>query len=140
MTIYEALQQSAHDAGAKVVEDDALPDGTDGLVVCHGRRKTIIVRKGLSAAARKCILAHEIAHLSTGTGDMRAMSALAIVKQEQRAIALTIGSLLPAKRLASVLNVCNGNPQIAAEELGVTEDLVECAIKYYRRKGVWGIG
>lgn len=81
----------------------------------------IILKRGISAAAARCALAHEIQHHLAG--DRRVPSLPWTVKQERKADRAAARNLIDPNALFA-LQQSSGDPGVWAYELGVTGDIL----------------
>ncbi len=94
----------------------------------------IAIRKGLLENEKKCILAEELGHYYTGTGDILDQTSLSNRKQELR------GRVYAYNRLIGLLGIVRAyqhrcqNFSEMAEYLGVTEEFLADALRYYKGK------
>ena len=109
------------------------------LPVSKGRIKgnRIAIRKGMTEAEKKCVLAEELGHHYTAVGDILDQSSAENRKQELRGRILAYNKLVG---LRGIINAYNHHCQSLAESaeyLGVTEEFLNDALIYY--KGKYGI-
>lgn len=128
MTTYEDLLIEADSNGLVTKEKD--------LRACDGRifGNRIAIRKGLTEQEKKCVLAEELGHYYTGTGDMLDQSSVSNRKQERRGRIHAYNRLIG---LAGIVEICRADCQSlaeAAEYLDVPEDFLKEALAYYKSK------
>lgn len=123
---YEALLDEAIDAGLQVKEKSL--SGADGLQV--GCR--IAIRKDIETSSRKmCILAEEIGHYMTSTGNILDQSDLNNAKQERRARVWAFNRVIPFERIIDA--AAKGYTQVyeMAEYLDVDEEFLREGLAYH---------
>jgi len=110
---------------------DIDPEGElDGL--CVGNK--IFIRSNLTNTEKGCILAEELGHYHTTTGNILDQSKVDNRKQERRAI------VWGYERLVGIIDLVNAykdgvrNRYELAEYLGVIEEFIEDALNYYKEK------
>lgn len=95
----------------------------------------IAIKRDLSSSAEKaCVLAEELGHYYTGTGDILDQSIRINRKQENIARAWSYSKLIPLERLVEAYSASVRGRHDLAEYLGVTEGYLEQAIDYYAGK------
>lgn len=94
----------------------------------------IAINSSLAEQEKKCILAEELGHYYTGTGDILDQSSVTNRKQEMR------GRIFAYNRLVGLMGIvdsynhhCQGLAE-SAEYLDVTEEFLTDALKYYKSK------
>ena len=128
MTTYEDLLIEA-DNNRLVTKEKSLP-------VSKGRIKgdRIAIKKGMTQTEKRCILAEELGHYYTGTGDILDQSSVSNRKQELRARVHAYNRLIG---LAGIIrahkNHCHSLSE-TAEFLDVTEAFLSDALDYYKAK------
>lgn len=129
MNKYEELLQQASDAGVKVYT--APLAGHSGLY----SDGVILISDSLQTTAEKtCVLAEELAHHYTASGNITGTSALAI-KQEIQGRRAAHEILVPIEKLVEALITgCCRSRYEAAEYLDVTEEFLNEALEHYRMK------
>lgn len=128
--LYETLIKLSEDENIEVVEIP-LPNKIKGLY----SDDVIAVNKNLNTNAEKaCILAEELGHHYTSSGNILNQSEISNRKQERRARAWGYKKLAGIIKLVNAYNDGIRNMYELSEYLGVTEDFVNEAIKYYREK------
>ena len=94
----------------------------------------IAIRRGLTEREKKCVMAEELGHYYTGTGDMLDQSSVLNRKQECR------GRIHAYNRLVGLIGIINTykancqNLAESAEYLDVPEDFLNEALSYYKSK------
>lgn len=124
MNRFESLLQQAADAG---VEVHAAPmRGHDGLYY----DECVILNTDLKTTAEKaCVLAEELGHHYTASGDITGRSVTAR-KQENRGRKVAYEMLVPIDALADALRTCRSRFEIA-EQLQITEEFLNDAVEHY---------
>lgn len=126
---YEQLLTMADQTGLLVKEQPLLVH--DGLI--SGKR--IAIRKDIGTKTEKsCVLAEEIGHYRTSTGDILDQSKAENRKQELRARMWAYNKLIGLKGIIRCYeHRCHSFSEMA-EYLEVTEEFLSEALKYYRMK------
>ncbi len=128
VTTYEELLVEA-DNNRLIAKEKDLP-------ISKGRikGKRIAIRRGLPETEKGCILAEELGHYYTGSGDILDQSVVPNRKQELR------GRIHAYNRLVGLVGIVNAyrhrcqNFSEMAEYLGVTEEFLADALQYYKGK------
>lgn len=123
---YEALLNEAYEQGL-VVREKPL-QAYDGRIKGH----KIAIRNSIETHAKKCcVLAEELGHYYTNYGDIIDQSDVSSRKQEKIARKWACEKLLPRESIMLALN--EGYTEIwdMAEYLGVDEEFLKDALKYY---------
>ena len=120
MITYEHLLMEADSKGLLTKEKN--------LPVSKGRIKgnRIAIKKEMSEIEKKCVMAEELGHYYTGTGDILDQSSILNRKQER------FGRVHAYDRLIGLMGVID-----AYKHRGVTEEFLEEALSYY--KGKYGV-
>lgn len=126
---YEQLLTVADQDGLLVKEQPLQVH--DGLI--SGKR--IAIRKGIQTQTEKsCVLAEEIGHYRTSTGDILDQSKTENRKQELHARIWAYNELIGLKGIIRCYeHRCHSFSEMA-EHLDVTEEFLSDALKYYRKK------
>ena len=97
--------------------------------------KRIAIRKGIQTQTEKsCVLAEEIGHYRTSTGDILDQSKTENRKQELHARIWAYNELIGLKGIIRCYeHRCHSFSEMA-EHLDVTEEFLSDALKYYRKK------
>lgn len=134
MTSYEMLEQDAHDEKVQIVPYD-LGDRLKGLY-CDG---AIALNIDIDTTTEKsCILAEELGHYYTTTGNILDQSIVMNRKQERRARLWAYDKMIGLNGLISAAKAgCQSQYEIA-EYLGITEEFLNEALAAYRQK--YGLG
>lgn len=129
MSKYEMLLKQAAEAGVEVYSSPMTAH--DGLYMDD----VILINSALKTEAQKaCILAEELAHHFTASGDITGTSTLA-VKQEIKGRRAAHEMLVPIKDLIKAITIecCRSKYEIA-EYLEITEEFLEEALHQYKCK------
>ena len=130
MTFYEELQEEASGDGVDVCDYPFSSDRIKGLY-CDG---TIAINKGLTDTQKACVLAEELGHYYTSTGDILDQSDPAHRKQERHA------RLWGYNRAVGLSGIIQGykahcrSRYDLAKYLDVTEEFLDEALTCYRDK------
>lgn len=128
MTTYEELLIEAEHQNLITKEKD--------LPISKGRIKgnRIAIHKELTEVEKKCVMAEELGHYYTGTGDILDQSSVSNRKQELR------GRIYAYDRLVGLMGIidaykhnCHSLSE-SAEYLNVTEDFLRNSLHYYKAK------
>ncbi len=94
----------------------------------------IAIRKDLTQAEKKCVLAEELGHHYTATGDILDQSTIENRKQEMRGRIVAYNKLVGLRGIIDAyLHNCK-NLFETAEYLGVTEEFLNDSLTYYTNK------
>lgn len=97
--------------------------------------KVIAISKFVSSTAEKaCILAEELGHYHTSSGDILDQKDIRNRKQERRAREWAYERLVPLSAFIQAHKQGIRNRYELAEFLGVTEEFLNAAITYYQEK------
>lgn len=130
---YEALLAEAYSHGLVVKEKN--------LVASDGRIKgnKIAIRKDIDTASEKsCVLAEELGHYYTSSGNIINMQDVQNKKQEHRARLWAYNKMITIDKLANARKYGCRNRYEIAEYLDVTEEFLQEAINSY--KEIYGTG
>jgi len=131
MTYEKLLIENDHLKIREVDFSEVDPEGElDGL--CVGKK--IFIRKELSDREKACILAEELGHYFTTTGNILDQSKLENRKQERLARAWGYERLIGIIDLVNAYKNGIRNRYELAEYLGVNEEFIEDALNYYKEK------
>lgn len=125
---YEELLTSA-DNNQLITKEKPLP-------ISKGRikGKRIAISKSLTEREKKCVLAEELGHYHTGSGDILDQSSVSNRKQELRGRLWAYDRLIGLRGIvAAHVSGCR-NVSDVAEYLDVTEDFLQEALLCYRQK------
>ena len=132
MTKYETLLENASDAGV-IVDETSHFCGTKikGLYL----DKHIAISKDISTDTEKaCILAEELGHHYTATGNILDQSTVENRKQEMRGRIVAYNKLVGLRGIVDAyLHHCQSISE-SAEYLEVTEEFLIDSLNYYRDK------
>lgn len=132
MTKYETLLENASDAGV-IVDETSHFCGTKikGLYL----DKHIAISKDISTDTEKaCILAEELGHHYTATGNILDQSTVENRKQEMRGRIVAYNKLVGLRGIVDAyLHHCQSISE-SAEYLEVTEEFLIDSLNYYRNK------
>lgn len=132
MTKYEMLLDNAEKEDV-IVEETTHFSGTriKGLY-CD---RHIAINKDIETEAEKaCVLAEELGHYYTATGDILDQSSTENRKQEMQGRILAYNRLVGLRGIIDAYNHHCQNLSETAEYLGVTEEFLNDSITYYRNK------
>ena len=97
--------------------------------------RVIAINKNIDTSAEKtCVLAEELGHHYTSIGDILDQSRIENRKQEYRARAWAYQRLVGPEKLIKAFEYGVRNRYELADFLGVSEEFVEEAIKYFHQK------
>lgn len=130
MTIYEELIQQAADSGAEVIEHRFESENLKGLY-CDG---VVAVSDRLSNTEKACVTAEEIGHHLTAAGDILDQRDVVSRKQELRGRAWAYDRLIGLSGIVRAYQRGCRNRFEVADYLGVTEELLQAALKRYKEK------
>ena len=129
MNSYEILLDEAHSAGLLVKEKPL--QSNDGRI--NGNR--IAIRRDIKTSRQKAnVLAEELGHYYTSTGDIRDQSTLENRKQERQARLHGYNRLIGLTGIINAFNAGCQNKYEIADFLDVTEEYLEECISCYRDK------
>lgn len=127
---YEELLQEAHEEGVDVV-CRPLKGRLKGLYY----DQVIAINNNMTTTAEKvCILAEELGHYHTTTGDILDQSKIQNRKQERLAKAWSYARLVPLDKLAEAHKAGARTRDALAEYLSITEQFLMAALGYYIEK------
>ena len=128
LTTYEKLLSEAEDNDL-IVKEKPLP-------ISKGRIKgnRIAIKQGMSENEKTCVLAEELGHHYTATGNILDQSTVENRKQEMYGRAHAYNRLIGLRGIiAAYLRNCP-NADEMADYLGVTEEFLQEALSYYTNK------
>ena len=129
MNNYETLLDKAHIAGLTVKEKPLL--ASDGRI--NGSK--IAIRQDIGTIAEKsCVLAEELGHHYTSTGDIIDMADVKNRKQERHARLWAYNKIIGLKGLIDAYEYGCRNLYEAAEYLEGTEEFLKECVDCYREK------
>ena len=132
MNTFEELQDEACKDGIEVIENYPFTsDRIEGLYV----DSTIALSKGLTTCAEKsCVLAEELGHHYTASGDIIDQSTAENRKQELRGRIWAYNKQSGLSGLLSAYKHHCQNEHEVADFLGVTDIFLKDALVYYKNK------
>lgn len=118
-----------------------LPENISGLIVCSNDIKGIAINKNIrSYKEEKCILAEELGHYFTSSGDLQLhkiknySKAIEISREERRARKWAVEKLIRIQDFIEAFKAGCRSKYEVAEFLDVTEGFLDIAIKIYNEK------
>lgn len=96
--------------------------------------RNIAIKRDMTETEKKCVMAEELGHYYTGTGNILDQSSVSNRKQELQ------GRIYAYNKLVGLMGILNAyknhcsNISETAEYLGVTEEFMADALRYYRAK------
>lgn len=135
MDSFEKLSREAIEDGVEIVSYSFNSDNIKGLY-CDD---VVALSKNLSTTAEKtCVLAEELGHHYTSTGDILDQNKVSNRKQERRARLWAYDRQIGLLNLVNAFNYgCTSRYEIA-KYLDVTETFLDDAIECYKQK--YGVG
>ena len=131
MTTEELLRQEAADSGAEVIDWNFESKNIKGLY-CDGM---IAVSSSVpTSAERACVLAEELGHHKTAAGNILDQRRARNRKQEIAGRVWAYDRLIGLAGILRAFRAGCRNRYEMAEYLDVTEEMLDDAMKYYRRK------
>ncbi|MFC4103098.1 ImmA/IrrE family metallo-endopeptidase [Paenibacillus xanthanilyticus] len=127
---YEHLLRAAEREGVDVYERIMRP-AIKGL---YGDRVIWINRSIPTMTEKRCVLAEELGHYHTSSGDILDQRRLENRKQEKRARNWAYEKLVPLSGIVRAYKAGVKGRYEMAEFLGVIEDFLDQAIKHYQEK------
>jgi len=129
--LYEDLLEIADKENIEVIEFKFKSEKIKGLYVDN----VIAINPILSTSVEKaCILAEELGHYYTSTGDILDQNDICNRKQEHLARKWSYEKMVPLKKLISASFEGCRNIFELSEYLGVTEEFLKSTLKYYEQK------
>ncbi len=129
MTPYEELLEVASNEGVTVIDYD-LGEKIRGLY-CDGY---ILIEKHAGTEERYCTLAEELGHHFTAASNIVETDSIDKCKQEQLGRRWGFENILPVQKIIdAIINGCDTLYAIA-EQLEVTPEYLQDALKYYSQK------
>ena len=128
MITYEQLLMEADSKGLLTKEKN--------LPISKGRIKgnRIAIKRGMTEMEKKCVMAEELGHYYTGTGDILDQSSVSNRKQEMH------GRIYAYNKLVGLMGIIDAHKHHCqnlfetAEYLDVTEEFLSDALNYYKAK------
>ena len=131
MNLTEELRQQAADNGAEVIDWKFQTDRIKGLY-CNG---VIAVSKDIDTSAeRTCVLAEELGHHMTACGSILDQKDISNRKQELRGRIWAYNRLIGLTGIIKAYRAGCRNRYEIAQNLEVTEDMLQDAVDYYHEK------
>ena len=127
---YEELLKIAQDEEIEIIERDIPIKKVKALYF----DKKIVMSKLSTQAENKCILAEELGHHFTTTGNILNIKDIKHLKQEQKAHDWAAAKLVKAKDIIAAFRSGANNRYEIAEYLGVTEEFLNESIEFLKRK------
>jgi len=132
MPDYESLMRQSP---IPVYDEAELPDGCKGLYVETNAAEVILLDKHLSTTIEKtCILAEELGHYHTSSGNIVDQGKLTHRKQERNARGWAYRKLVPLQAIVDAHRAAIRNRHELADRLQVTEEFLGRALEWYRDK------
>ncbi len=134
LNYYEKLL-SKHEKIINIYDYADLGGIAKGLYVSSNIGSTILIDKRIKTTKEKhCILAEELGHYYVNVGNIYNQRNLENIKEEKKGQAWAYKNLLPVHTLIKAYRNGVRNKFELAEYANVTEEFIENAISYYRRK------
>lgn len=131
MTHYEKLLDDANKHHVIVTENFDLSDTRLKGLYCDS---VIAIDKSLDNIDKSCVLAEELGHHVTTSGDIIDQSSTANRKQERRARVWAYYYMIKFSDIVNAYKYGCRNRYEIADYLNVTEEFLQNAIDYYRDK------
>lgn len=129
--IYDNLLDEADKENIYVIENAKFQSKASGLI----NNDVIGINKNVrSSAQRSCILAEELGHYHTSSGNILDQSSVANRKQELHARAWAYNRLIGLYGIINAYRSGCRNGYEIAEHLNITEEFLAEALQYYRNK------
>jgi uncharacterized protein (DUF433 family) len=129
--IIEKLEKHLH--GVIVMDTDLL-EQTLGVYVNYDGTPIILLREGLDRRSRLCILAEEVGHHVTTSGDITDQTTVPNVKREQIAKCWAYECLVSPECIVEALQAGARSVHELAEYMDVTDDFLINALEYLKLK------
>lgn len=94
----------------------------------------IAIKNSIPDNEKNCILAEELGHHFTSSGDILNLKDTRNMKQERRARKWASKKLVPIEKFIEAFEKCRLNRYEMAEDLNVTEAFLEESIVFYRQE------
>ena len=127
---YEILINEADSQNIKVYEKPLLPR-IKGL---YGDSTIWLNQRLTSNKEKTCVLAEELGHYHTSSGNILEQKKVVSIKQEKRARNWAYEKLIPLQSFVKASKGGARNRYELAEFLNVTEDFLDQAIEHYKEK------
>ena len=129
--VYDNLLDEADKENIYVIENAKFQSKASGLI----NNDVIGINKNVrSSAQRSCILAEELGHYHTSSGNILDQSSVANRKQELHARAWAYNRLIGLYGIINAYRAGCINSYEIAEHLNITEEFLNEALQYYRNK------
>lgn len=125
---YDDLLKEADEEGLTVKEK--FLKGNNGRI----KGNKIAIKKDIPIIEKSCVLAEELGHYYTSTGNILNLSDIKNRKQELQARAWAYNKQVGLIGIISAYEARCKNKSEMAEFLGVTEEFLEDALLYYKNK------
>lgn len=130
MTKYERILDQAHQDDVTVYENYNFSKRIKGLY-CNG---SIALKKDMDTVEKACVLAEELGHHYTATGDIIDQSTVENRKQEMRGRLVAYNNMVGLRGLVDAYNHHCRNLGDVADYLEVTPEFLHETIDCYRSK------
>ena len=131
MNSLELLEEEACKDGIEIIQKEFKSNRIKGLY-CD---KVVVLNKCLETSAeKKCVLAEELGHHYTSTGNILDLSIVQNRKQERQARIWAYDKQIGLKGLINAYEHGCKNRHEIAQYLEVTESFLEEAVNYYNEK------
>lgn len=130
MSKYEKLLDEAHSDNIDVYECDLKTNKECGYYIDN----SIVINSNVTTAQKYCVLAEELGHHFTSYGDIRDLSKIQNVKQENKARRWGYDKICGIDKIATAIKSGAKNRYEIAEQLNVTDEYFENAIQYLKLK------
>jgi Zn-dependent peptidase ImmA (M78 family) len=129
--IYDNLLDEADKENIYVIENAKFQSKASGLI----NNDVIGINKNVrSSAQRSCILAEELGHYHTSSGNILDQSSVSNRKQELHARAWAYNRLIGLYGIINAYRSGCRNGYEIAEHLNITEEFLNEALQYYKNK------
>ena len=129
--VYDNLLDEADKENIYVIENAKFQSKASGLI----NNDVIGINKNVrSSAQRSCILAEELGHYHTSSGNILDQSSVTNRKQELHARAWAYNRLIGLYGIINAFRSGCRNGYEIAEHLNITEEFLAEALQYYRNK------
>lgn len=96
--------------------------------------RNIAIKRDMTETEKKCVMAEELGHYYTGTGDILDQSSISNRKQELQGRIYAYDKLIGLMGIIKAYKNHCSNLSETAEYLDVTEEFLTDALKYYKAK------
>jgi len=127
---YEGLLHEAYNNNIEIIEFNFESDCM-GMCV---ENKIAMSPKLKTTTEKKCVLAEELGHYYTTSGNILDLKTICNRRQELKTRNWSYDKLVPLKDLINASFECCTNKFELAEHLDVTEEFLSGALKYYESK------